>query len=192
MSRPRLRSTSSSCLVVLTAALLAPNGARAQERIEGVGPLAVGSRVRLQAPSAVAGRIQGLVLGVDGEALLVGSDHARPVRIPHEAITRLEVSTGRREQALKGMAIGGAVGGAVFAGIPRDEYCADYVDPLESCPSRAEMVGTGVVGGALWGLLIGHFVKTDRWSSVPVPGPRVTMAPARLRGGWGVALSVGW
>jgi len=192
MSRPRLRSTSSTCVAVLCAALLSPARATADERIDGRGPVAIGSRVRLLAPSAIGGQVQGLVLDLDDESLLIGSDHGRPVRVPHDAITRLEVSTGRRGRALKGAAIGAAIGGAAFAVMPHDEYCADYVDPFESCPDRAEMVGTGVLGGALWGALIGHFAKTDRWNSVPLSGARVQVAPTRGRGAWGLALSVGW
>lgn len=188
MSRTRLRRITLAIVV----ATVSGSVAWAADGNEDLDALTVGSRVRLAAPAALAGRVQGLVLTMDDDALLVGTDHGPPVRVPREAITRLEVSTGRRGRALKGAAIGGAIGGVVFAGIPREEYCVDYVGRGETCPSRAEMVGTGVVGGALWGLLIGHLVKTDRWSSVPLSGTRVSVAPARARGGWGLSLSVGW
>jgi hypothetical protein len=169
-----------------------PGIARADEPIDGLAPLVVGSRVRLQAPSVVAGRVEGLVLAIDDDALVVGSDHAAAVRVPRDAVARLEVSTGRRGHALQGMAIGGAIGGAAFGVIDQQEYCAEYYDPLEKCPSRAEMVGIGVFGGAAWGLLIGHLTKGDRWSKVPAERLRIGLAPTRTRGSWGAKLSLGW
>ncbi len=190
MTRPWLRRTSALCVAALLAAV--PGMAAGDERIDGVGPVVVGSRVRLQAPSILEGRIEGLVLDADDDVLLVGSDHGPPLRVPRDAVARLEVSTGRRGHALQGMAIGGAVAGVMFALLDEEEYCAEYVDPSDTCPGRAEMVGMGVVGGAAWGLLIGHLVKGDRWSQVPLERVQVRLAPARTRGTWGMALSVGW
>ena len=190
MTRPWLRWTSRCCITAVLAAF--PGFARADEPTSGLGPVVVGSRVRLQAPSVMEGYVEGLVLGVDDGALLIGSDHAPPVRVPHDAVARLEVSTGRRGHALQGMAIGGAVGGAVFGVINAEEYCAEYYATSTTCPSRAEMVGIGVFGGAAWGLLIGHLVKGDRWSKVPAERLRIGLAPTRTRGSWGAKVSLGW
>jgi hypothetical protein len=190
MTRPWHRRTSAVCIAVVLAA--ASGIAKADEPIDTLGPVVVGSRVRLLAPSVVADRIEGLVLDIDDDALLVGSDHAPPVRVPRDAVARLEVSTGRRGHALQGMVIGGAASGLLFGVIDQQEYCAEYYDPLDKCPSRAEMVGIGVFGGAVWGLLIGHLMKGDRWSAVPTDRLHVRLAPARSRGTWGVALSAAW
>ena len=190
MTRPWLRWTSRCCIAAVLAAL--PGIAQADEPIAGLGPLVVGSRVRLQAPSVMEGYVEGLVLGIDDDALLIGSDHAPPVRVPHDAVARLEVSAGRRGHALQGMAIGGAVGGAVFGVINAEEYCAEYHSTSPNCPSRAEMVGMGVIGGAAWGLLIGHLTKGDRWRGVPVERLRIGLAPTRTRGAWGAKVSLGW
>lgn len=188
MTRTWRRWASASCMTGLLAA--GAGSARADERSDDQGPIVVGSRVRLRAPSILEGRIEGLVLDADDHALLVGTDHGLPLRVPRDEVARLEVSTGRRGRALQGAAIGGAIGAAGFAVIPRDEYCVDYAPG--TCPGRAEMVGIGVVGGALWGLLIGHFAKADRWCQVPLERVQVSLAPARARGTWGMALSVGW
>lgn len=190
MTRTWRRWASASCMAGLLAA--GAGTARADERSDDQGPIVVGSRVRLRAPSILEGRIEGLVLDADDHALLVGTDHGPPLRVPRDAVARLEVSTGRRGHALQGMAIGGAAAGVMFALLDEEEYCAEYVDPSETCPGRAEMVGMGVVGGAAWGLLIGHLVKGHRWSQVPLERVQVSLAPARTRGTWGMALSVGW
>src|SRR5262245_47512580 len=190
MTRSWLRRTSVGCIAGLLAA--APGLARGDDRIDGVGPVVVGSRVRLQAPSVLEGRIEGLVLDADDHVLLVGSDHGPPLRIPRDAVARLEVSTGRRGHAVQGTLIGGAIGGLAFGVIDEDEYCVEYYDPTETCPNRAQMIGIGIIGGAAWGLLIGHLVKGDRWSKVPLERVQVSLAPARARGGLGLSLSVGW
>jgi hypothetical protein len=188
MTTKQLRSIGTACVVL--AGLLHTVPAGAQALVEDFGPLAAGSRVRLTAPSLFDGRVEGLVLDVDEESILVGTEQGRPFRVSRGALTGLEVSTGRRGQALKGLAVGAVLGGALFAAYPREEFCLDYEGT--SCPERAEMIATGVVGGGLWGLLIGHFTKTDRWSPVPAAGPRLSVAPTRGREGWGLRMAMGW
>jgi hypothetical protein len=187
MTRPWIRRTGRCCIAALLTAL--PGIAQADE---AAGPIVVGTRVRLQAPSVVAGPIEGLVFDIDDDALLVGSDHAPPIRVPRDAVARLEISTGRRGHALQGLAIGAAAGGLLFGVIGQEDYCVEYYDPSESCPGRAEMVGIGAFGGAVWGLLIGHLVKGDRWSKVPAERLQVGLAPTRTRGSWGAKLSLAW
>lgn len=177
-------------IVLLPAGFLLSSEGWCDEPLTAGDPIIVGSRVRLLATS-IQGSIQGMVVEMDDKSMVLSTDRHRPVRVSRQAITRLDVSTGRRGRALKGMAIGGAIGAGTFAVIPREEYCADY-DFGETCPTKAEMVGTGIVGGALWGALIGHFIKTDRWSPVPLEGAQVRLAPTRGRAGLGLALSVAW
>jgi hypothetical protein len=172
----------------LGAALLASGAASAQEADEI--PVVVGSTVRLEAGS-LGRSIRGMVVEMDDRSLVVAHE-GRPVRVRRDDIARLDVSSGRRGQARKGALIGAVVGAGVFAGVPRDEYCVDYFDDGEPCPGRAEMIGTGALGGALWGALIGHFVKTERWSPVAADRRRITVAPSRAKGGVGLTLSVAW
>lgn len=182
------RSRRTTPVVLACVGLLASSVARAEDPAS-VDPIVVGSKVRLRT-TTVQRALRGTVVDMDERSLVV-SDRHRPVRVSREDITRLEVSTGRRGQAIKGMAIGAAIGGGTFAVISRDEYCADY-DPGEECPSRAEMVATGLLGGALWGALIGHFLKTERWGAVTLDRAQVRVTPSRARGGVGLAVSVAW
>jgi hypothetical protein len=172
----------------LGAALLAAPAASAQPADET--PVVVGSTVRLEAGS-LGRSIRGMVVDIDERSLVV-AHQGRPVRVRRDDIARLDVSTGRRGQARKGALVGAAVGAGLFAGVPREEYCSDYYDDGERCPGRAEMIGTGALGGALWGALIGHFVKTERWSPVTADRARIAVAPSRGKGGLGVTLSVAW
>jgi hypothetical protein len=173
MTRPR-RTTST--LLVLS--LLAGVPAHAQERADPFAPVIVGSRVRLRAPTALTGRIQGTVMEKNEQTLLLSGPDGQPIRVPRAAISQLELSTGRRGNPLKGTLIGAAIGAAAFAVIPSDDFCAD-LQPGESCPSKGEQVALGAVGGAFWGVILGLVIKGDRWSAVPLGSASVTLAPVR-------------
>lgn len=169
---------------------LVPATAGAQEGTGEESPVLVGSKVRLRAGSLPQG-IQGTIVEMDDRTLIVSQDQ-RAVRVSRADITRLEISNGRRRQARKGALIGAIAGAGTFAALSRETYCAEYYDDGEACPGRAEMVATGVLGGAAWGALIGHFVKTERWTLVSEPGAQVRLAPSFSKGGLGLKLSVAW
>src|SRR5512146_1142520 len=86
-----------------------------QEQPASPLPVTVGSRIRLQAPTVVTGRIEGMVVHLDGKSLLVGGNERTPVSVPRQAITQLEISTGRHGHALLGMGIGAAIGAGLGA-----------------------------------------------------------------------------
>jgi hypothetical protein len=56
-------------------------------------------------------------MGMDEQSLLVSSDDHIPLRVSRQAITRLDVSTGRHRRVLKGMMIGGGIGALFGAGL---------------------------------------------------------------------------
>lgn len=179
-----------AAVIPLAAVLLSPGEARARERPEVEAPFVVGSRIRLRAPRAVEGRIQGSVMELDEKSVLISTDDRIPLRIPREAITQLEVSTGLRRQTLKGALIGAGVGAGLSALVPWEDYCGGLEsDP--SCPSKAESVVVGAGGGAVWGVLVGLMVKGDRWGKVPLEGVRLSVVPARGHG-VGVTLTASW
>ena len=89
------RTIQSVVIAVLASMLLLPAEVRAQEPPEGPSPVIVGSRVRLMAPAAVEGRIEGLVMAMDEQSLMVSLDDGVPVRVSRQAITQLAVRTGR-------------------------------------------------------------------------------------------------
>jgi hypothetical protein len=146
----------------------------------------VGSRIRLQAPTVVTERIEGTVIRVDAESLLVGGNDRAPVSVPRQAITRLEVSTGRHGHALLGMGIGAAIGAGLGAA-----WGSTGCLPAVGCGksySGAAALG-GALGGGLWGAGIGALIKTDHWSAVPLAPVRVSLGLPR-RGGFRLSLSV--
>ncbi len=92
-----------------------PGAAGAQESLA----LSSGSRVRVWTSSA-AGPVTGKVLRVDASAMMLAVDGSEPpIVVPRDAITRLDVSRGRRSRgknALIGALVGLAAAGIVLAG----------------------------------------------------------------------------
>jgi hypothetical protein len=88
-------------VAVLTAAFLVPAEVRAPEQSGTTPPVTVGSRGRIQAPTVLKGRIEGLVMEIATNSLLLSKDQRIPLRIPRQSITSIEVSTGRHRRALR-------------------------------------------------------------------------------------------
>jgi len=137
----------------------------------------VGSRIRLLAPTAVQERIEGTVMEVDENSILVSTGDQRALRVPRKAVTELEIGTGRHGNAVRGVLIGAAGGAAVFAVVPP---CAG-LEPGQTCPTKGQFIGMGAVGGAVSGAIIGHFIKRERWVSVGLASARLNVAPTRGR-----------
>jgi hypothetical protein len=121
--------------------------------------------------------VEGTVRGVTGDTLWVWQEAGISTPIERETVGRLEVSLGRRSNALKGMLIGGGVG--LLSGLlyPEGSLSDD----------RSEAVLTVALSGALWGALIGALIKTERWRTVgwnssarPVAVPEVRVSRGDL------------
>ena len=180
--------------VVVASTVYGSDEARSAAQSSAVGQITVGSKVRFQAPSAIQGPIQGTLMEMDEESLMVSTENQRPFRVSRQAITQLELSTGRRGHARTGLIIGAAVGAAFGAVIPLDFGCtqAQLAVRDSSCiESRGAMIALGVLADAGGGALIGHLIKSDRWSSVPPERIRVSLAPTRWHGAR-LSMSVGW
>jgi len=156
--------------------LLMAGAARSQEGPTMFSPITVGSRIRLLAPTAVTGRIEGMVVQLNGSSLLVAGNDRTPVSVSRQAITQLEVSTGRHRQTLKGMCIGAGLG-ALFG-------VANPCIAMVGCDERNRGEAALIYGlsGAAWGAGIGALIKRDRWSAVPLDQLRLTLVPTPGRG----------
>lgn len=177
--------------VLLMVALLAAPEARSEEPAGLVGSIAVGSKVRLLAPTAMQGTIEGTVMATDAESLLVGVDGRGPARVSRNAITHFEIAFGRRRNTRTGLIIGavaGALAVGVIAAIPKDEACPPGEPTTQSClDDRSALLAFGLPAFAAEGAAIGALIKSDRWLPVPLENVRIGLAPTR---GHGVGLSL--
>jgi hypothetical protein len=181
-----LRTLCPSVVVVACSLLALSAEARSHEQPASLLPVSVGSRVRLQAPMVVLGRIEGTVIKLDGKSLLVAGSERTPVSVPRQAITQLEVSHGRHGHALLGMGMGAAIG-AVLGAAVGSTGCVPAVGCGDSYSGGAAALGA--LGGGLWGAGIGALIRTERWSAVPLGQVGVSLGPPR-RGGFRLSVSL--
>lgn len=170
--------------VVVTSLVLSSVEGWSREQTQAVSAVKVGSKIRLLAPGVLDGRVQGLVTRMDDNVLLVSADEGPPTRVPREAITRLEVSTGRTRQVVKGLLIGAGIGAAVLGPIyhssAKQSQCDNALVPCTTSVAAAEAFWIGA--GAAVGAAIGARFTVDRWREVPLRTVRVGLAPAPGRG----------
>ncbi|MFL5620320.1 MAG: hypothetical protein ACJ79A_18245 [Gemmatimonadaceae bacterium] len=120
-------------------------------------------------------------------------EFANTVAVPLSEISRLEVSTGRHRNVVKGMVLGTVGVGTAGALLGAISYkpCTSNCFLAPSDRGESAAVG-GIVGGTL-GLVIGTLaglVSHDTWQRVPLDGRRVavTVRPRAQGAGLGVAL----
>jgi hypothetical protein len=135
----------------------------AQQRVP---PVAVGSRVRVSAPSAGLVREVARVESLRRDSLLLRRDRdSGVVAVAAAVVQSLEVSRGQRRRIGTGIALGYVIMFALgFAGHPG-------VAHTDAGPV-AEGIGYGIVYGtpvALLGGLLGASMRTERWNRVPLP-----------------------
>ena len=106
---------------------------------------------------------------------------------PLASVTRLDVSRGQRSNAKLGAGIGfaaGALGTVVYCKTADVLGCVLFGDDI----TLELALISGAIGG-LAGLLVGHYIKTERWEQVPLERLRVSLAPQR-DGGFALGFSV--
>ena len=156
-------------------------------------PIETGSRIRVTAPTVGADKLAGVCVEADATRIRVQvDDQAAPMTISLTDVTRLEVSQGRKSNALKGLLIGSIVGvstGAILG------LAASLTESSENpCEGNAPACAAGGaaafgVTGALVGLGIGALTKSERWEDVPLDRLRVNIVPLR-DGRFALGLSV--
>ena len=169
----------SRLFAVLLLVLVARPAMLVGQTASAAAALVPGARVRIAQPGQES-RVGTLVARAADTLLVQWPEFANAVAVPHDAISRLDVSTGRHRNVVKGAVIGVAAGGA--AGFILG--AASYQPCTSNCifaPSNAGESGTigGIVGGTL-GLVVGSLVglsRVDDWKRVPLQAGR---APATI------------
>jgi len=165
--------TKPAALVLVLVALAAP--AFPQEPPPPIGPLPIGPGARVRLTQVGGGRLQGFLAGSAPGSLTLALPSDNPLapvqrlEVPLASLTRVELSTGKRNFAWVGALIGAVVIGATGFSDPVDESpgCGSYYYSTEPC-SRGEAVAIAVVAGALVGGAVGFFIKQERWTPVAI------------------------
>lgn len=110
------------------------------------------------------------------------SDAAEPMILPRTTIVRLEMSGGRRGNALVGGIVGFVIGGGIGLAGGLDMVESGFES--SSVPMMVVLVGS--VGAAI-GALIGESTKSERWEDVPGDRWRLRL---QADGTGGVAIGV--
>lgn len=152
------------------------------------GPVRVGDRIRLTAPSLYEDRQVGVVERVDSLRLVLRIGENGQLReFERGTLAEIELATGRRRNPLKGLGIGlgvGAVTGAIIGFAAGDSYLFSQ----EEAAGIMAIVGGG--SGALVGLAIGSFVKSDVWTPVSRAGSEISISPLVSPDGAGLAVRI--
>lgn len=168
-------------VAAVLAAVPALGGVAAQEpgdvRLNRAGTL-----VRIAAPGVADRTIEGQATEFVDGVLTVRTSDGPDVRIPRDAIERLEYSTGR-----SGHPGWGAVIGTVAIGVPAAIYWSRECEGGSSCDRAGvkAFFGAGLVFGGLPGALVGALIRTRDWELLPLDyldgamgDPGLTLVPA--------------
>jgi hypothetical protein len=175
-------------LIACVVAFLAP------AEVGGEDAISLGTRVRVLAPRIAERAIVGVLVGADGDDLVVkqaGSNVS--IAVPRIAISRLEMSQGRASKA-KGALVGagmGAAAGAAFGAGPRNCRNAPGCEALTDTAfgSNSNYVAGSVLVGAGVGALVGALVtRGERWRVAPTDSVSISLATP---GGRSIGLRVG-
>jgi hypothetical protein len=162
---------------------------------EGQAPgVAVGTRVRVTAPTSDLERHVTTIMDVRDDSIVVGvRGSSRTIGLAD--VTALEASTGRRRQVLRDALLGlgiGVVAGAAIGAITYEECVPQtFFDCMMAFESATESAAFGGIlfgaAGLLTGAVVGVFDRKDSWAPVDLP-VRAAIVPTRS-GGVSVMLS---
>jgi hypothetical protein len=147
-----------------------------------------GSRVRVTTTPAKPGRRIGSLVSLDADTLRYSRwDTTSVIALPLASVTRLERSTGRRSNTVRGATIGGLIGAGfgLFLGIAASTDNSGWWEVgVDDVAVVTAILGAGGAGA---GALIGSLSKRDRWEPVPLT-PRLAGKPRVPRNITGLTL----
>jgi hypothetical protein len=146
-----------------------------QGTAQDVGHL--GPRVRVRVWTPLNEPQVGTLIDLRRDTLLLETEEADTVHIARAAVTRFEVSQGRRSHVGQGVLIGavaaGATGYLLGKGLDHTSVCTSGCEWAVAAPFAA--------GGAVLGALVGALARTEHWQDVSADRFRLSVAP-RYRG----------
>ncbi len=165
--------------------------------------LPVGARVRLRTQASGGEWIKGVLASADSSTISIVPENAPPLganqlRLPGEAVTRLELVTGKKRQWLPGLLIGAAVGVTMGLAMDVDPVKCEFDDNYfcSRGGALAAIGGTVAVLGTLGGVLIQKDVWTpvalDALGPPPAHVARTGLGLRAVPGGLGLTVSVGF
>ena len=131
--------------------------------------LPVGARVRVRVAAAPGPWMKGYLAGADSASIALFPEGAPPfaggeLRLPREAISRLEIATGKKRHWLAGLAIGAAAGVAMGFAMDVDSSRCEFDDNY-FCSRAGAVAAMGATSAAM-GAGIGALVRKDVWTPV--------------------------
>jgi hypothetical protein len=162
--------------------------------------LSPGARIRVRYDTTATITVVGTLDSIWDNSLSVRVNASKVVAVPLDAISTLELSTGRHRTGGKGAKIGAAFG--VLTGLvvgimaasnePKcgTGFLSDFCEDMKPAQTFA-YAGIGAVAGSLAGAgvgwLVGEQFHADSW--MPVPVPRLQIAPVSYSNGIGIGVS---
>jgi hypothetical protein len=125
--------------------------------------VAVGTRVRIVAPTVRPDPTTGTVLLVQPDTIVLRSGQASSLAVPVSSIQKLEISAGRSRA--KWGALGGVIG--LFAGGIAGGKSGGHDDPTGVGALAGFFAGSVVGLGA--GIIVGALAAPERWINYPLP-----------------------
>jgi hypothetical protein len=160
--------------------------------------LGPGGRIRVRYDTSATVTLVGTLDSIWDNSLSVRMDASKVVTVRLDAISTLELSTGRHRTGGKGARIGAALGvlTGLFVGIAASNeqkcgtgFLSDFCESMSPARTFA-YAGIGAVAGSLAGAgvgwLVGEQFHADSW--LPVPVPRLQLAPVSANG-FGIGVS---
>lgn len=131
---------------------------------------AAGARIWVHAPQYTG---IGTTVPSVGDTLALRSEAGILYTLPVASLTQLQVSKGVRGNGAKGARIG-AVGGAVLIGgfITLYSWFATNNSTQDKLVYTVISPAAGALYGAAPGYVVGSFVRSEKWTDLPLPRPQ--------------------
>lgn len=128
-----------------------------------------GTRIRITAPGAVAGRLAGTLLAHSADSLTIGSPSLAPLTIAKARIAQLEVSRGssRAEGAKRGLLWAAPIGAGITALAAASARDCGTCNPERTV--TAEEAANLMISVMVWGAGIGALMGRERWERLDLP-----------------------